>query len=99
MSYVNLDLDELCSEANPSTVHFAMREWEKAESPSTYWYKKFQEHYLRESLQQINLDHLSYDGMVPLVHGLTVKEALTMCRELYKKILPKSQFRYPRTQY
>ena len=90
MSYVNLDLDALCSEANPSSVHFAMREWEKAESPSVYWYRKFRKHYLMRSMQEIRLDHyISKDNMVSLVHGLPVKEALTMCKKLYKNSIAK----------
>ena len=89
MSYVNLDLDELCSEANPSTVHFVMREWEKGESPSTYWYKKFYELDKRENLQKITLDHFPNDRTVPLVLGLPKNEALFMCKELYKNSIAK----------
>ena len=92
MSYVKLDLDKLCSETNPSEVHFAMREWEKAESPSIYWYRKFKSHDQGRSLEKLSsLDHFYYDGMniVPLVHGLPVKEALTVCKELYKNSIAK----------
>ena len=92
VSYVNLDLDVLCSEADPSAVHFAMREWEKAESPSIYWYRKFKAHEQRQSLNKIGLDHTLETlgpGLVRLVHGLPEKEALTMCRELYKNNIAK----------
>ena len=85
MSYVNFDLDELCSKANPSAVHFVMREWEKTESPSIYWYKKFRAHDQNGKLHKITMeDHSSYGYNVPLVHGLPVAEALMKCRELYK---------------
>ena len=81
----------LCSEAYPSTVHLAMREWEKAESPSIYWFRKFKEYERRSSLDRISLDHFFYDrtDVVPLVHGLPVTEALTVCKELYKKNIAK----------
>ena len=58
MSYVNLDLDVLCSRANPSSVHFVTREWEKAESPSIYWYRKFKEYDLSGNLNKISLSLL-----------------------------------------
>ena len=95
MSYVNLDLDVLCSRANPSSVHFVTREWEKAESPSIYWYRKFKEYDLRGNLNKISLHHhfsigqFFSDDMVILIHGLPVTEALTMCKEFYKNNIAK----------
>ena len=91
MSYVNLDLDVLCSEANPSSVHFVTREWEKAESPSIYWYRKFKEYNLKGNLQKISLDHHFHfhDDMVALIHGLPMTDALTMCKEFYKNNIAK----------
>ena len=74
-----------------------MKEWEKAESPSIYWYKKFK-NYGRDQAGQgtsykkiSRLDHFYYDGLnlVPLVHGLPLKEALTVCKELYKNNIAK----------
>ena len=85
MSYVNFDLDALCSKANPAAVHFVMREWEQTESPSIYWYKKFRAHAQNGKLHKISIeDHSTYEHVVPLVHGLPVPEALTKCKELYK---------------
>merc|ERR1712218_154126 len=89
VSYVNFDLDELCSKANPSGIHFVMREWAQTESPSVYWYKKFRrrksENDKSGKLPKITTeDQMSYDLIVPFVHGLPVEEALTKCRELYK---------------
>ena len=89
MSYVNFDLDELCSKANPSAVHFVMREWEQTESPSTYWYKKFEAHDQNGKLHKITLEDHSNDFNVPLAHGLPVPEALMKCRELYKNNIAK----------
>ena len=83
MSYVNFDLDALCSKANPAAVHFVMSEWEQTESPSIYWYRTFAAHHLK--LDKISIeDHTTYEHIVPLVHGLPVPEALTKCKELYK---------------
>ena len=96
MSYVNFNLDELCSKANPSAVHFVMAEWEETESPSTYWYKKFKAHGQNKILHEINMrDHTAYDHpstwdhIVPLVHGLPMAEALTKCKELYENNIAK----------
>ena len=84
----------LCSEINPSDLRFVMREWEKAESPIVYWYKKLRDHDQKGKLHKISMeDHITYDNhesdfslynYVPLVHGLPVPEALMKCRELYK---------------
>ena len=67
-----------------------MREWEKAESPSTYWYKKFLELERKEELQKImwNVD-LTNEQRASLVHGLPMKEALLMCKEVYKNGIAK----------
>ena len=90
MSYVNFDLDDLCSIANPEAVHFVMKEWEQTESPSIYWYKKFRAHEENVKLHKISIeDHITYDHTVPLVHGLPVAEALTKCKELYKNNIAK----------
>ena len=75
--------------ANPSSVHFAMREWEKAESPSIYWYRKFREHDQMGSIKEISLDHINNFNWVPLVHGLPVKEAINLCKKLYKNSIAK----------
>ena len=91
-SYVNLDLDELCSEDSPSTVHDVMREWGKAESPSVHWYKKFKEHERKANLHKITLDQFppeEHDKSVPLVYGLPKNEALDMCKKIYKNNIAK----------
>ena len=91
-SYVNLDLDELCSEDSPSTVHDVMKEWGKAESPSVHWYKKFKEHERKANLHKISLDQFppeEHDKSVPLVYGLAKNEALDMCKKIYKNNIAK----------
>ena len=92
MSYVNFDLDALCSKANPSAVHFVMREWEKTESPSNYWYKKFRANDQNGELHEISIDdHIdkTYDQIVSLSHGLPTSEALTKCKDLYRNNIAK----------
>ena len=42
------------------------------------------------SIQEISLDHyISKESYVPLVHGLPVREALTLCKKLYKNSIAK----------
>ena len=83
----------LCSENNPSTVHFALREWKKAESPSVYWYRKFNEFNVRGSLDKMSWDHIPDNlgswFIVKLAHGLPEKDALIKCKELYEHNIAK----------
>ena len=74
---------------NPSDLRFVMREWEKAESPMVYWYKKLKEHDRRGSLDQIDLENFVLSNFIPLVHGLPQKEALTMCKKIYTNNIAK----------
>ena len=88
---MNLDVDVLCSVTNPSSVHFIMREWWEAESPSIYWNKKLNEYSHQDSLEKINLGHFYYENLdlVPLIHGLPLTEALTVCKDIYKNNIAK----------
>ena len=90
IAYLNLDTDHLCSLNNPSSITFAMREWEKNESPSLYWFKKFRKHSIEKSFDKITLDYyILGTRTVRLIHGLPVKEAQIVCREFYKKNVAK----------
>ena len=92
IAYLNLDTDYLCSLHNPSSITFAMREWEKNESPSLYWFKKFRQLYRTRRLDEITLDyyiHGSNHPSVQLINGLPVKEAQIVCKEFYKKNIAK----------
>ena len=95
IAYLNLDTDYLCSLHNPSSLTFAMREWEKNESPSLYWFKKFRQLYSTRRLDEITLDyyiHGSNHPSVQLINGLPVKEAQIVCKEFYKKNIAKVKF-------
>ena len=74
---------------NPSDLRFVMREWEKAESPMVYWYKKLKEHDRKGSLDQIDLDNFVLSNFIPLVRGLPQKEALAMCKNIYTNSIAK----------
>ena len=90
IAYLNLNTDNLCSLQNPSSITFAMREWEKSESPSLYWFKKFRQLYREERLDEITLDHYNnFNPIVHLINGLPIREAQLVCREFYKKNVAK----------
>ena len=41
------------------------------------------------SIKEISYDHISNVNVVPLVHGLPVKEALNLCKKLYRNSIAK----------
>ena len=88
---MSLDADDLCSVDNPSSVQFVMREWWEAESPSIYWFKKFKEYSYENGLGKINLDHFYYEqlNLVPLINGLPITEAISVCKHLYRNNIAK----------
>ena len=90
ISYVSLDVDVLCSVDNPS-LQLVMREWGESESPPVYWYKKFKDHFVQNSLEDISLDYFFFGNpkLVPLIHGLPVKEAISVCKEFYNNNIAK----------
>ena len=97
MSYLYLDIEELCDERNLESVQFAMQEWKKTNSPSNYWRQKLRRLDYADKLEAFNMDFIitSDAKMIPwlnpayLVSGLPMKEALRVCKEMYSKNIAK----------
>ena len=95
MSYLNLDIEDLCAKTNTESVKFAMHEWEKSNSPSLYWYKTLHKLDYEKRLDEFKMDFMTqYDEQtddmgVPIVNGLPFKEAMRVCKEVYAKNIAK----------
>ena len=95
MSYLNLDIDDLCAQTNADSIKFAMDEWEKTNSPLIYWYKKLFTLSFEQRLDEFKMDFMtqSVEGVddvgVPIVNGLPFKEAMRVCKEMYAKNIAK----------
>ena len=96
VSYLNLDIEDLCAKTNTESINFALKEWGKTNSPSVYWYKKLFKLDLEKRLDEFQMDFLTqYDYKsggdlgVPLVHGLPFNEAMRVCKEVYGKNIAK----------
>ena len=96
MSYLNLDIDDLCAQTNADSIKFAMDEWEKTNSPLIYWYKKLFTLSFEQRLDEFTMDFMTrktgndVDDMgIPIVNGLPFKEAMRVCKEVYAKNIAK----------